>query len=652
MTSFTFVATCVVTLVWNVWHHLEGFFVLFPIMCGIGIRDGMGRFPGHFQKKSRVANFCHFGSTMASLSAAPGPKRARARLVIDDEAHKEGIAWLKKERDRTLSRGELVDIVAVQLHERHQAHLDSLKSGRPPKVEFADRTAAILNRSKEKCQKVWKQYVEERVVSEAPAEGPRGAKNPLIPRTLALGADVREWLHEREISRERTVARDLLAFLISTHVLPQSVMKGKRSIESALRTVQRYVKAIGLRRGKRKGQTTYLEQQHIIVMRDTYATHATELQKTRRFVYTDESFIHQHYKAHDDTLHDPSDKRPVPKEMMKGRRFCFIAAIVSAEPPKSKAPQPPLRAQEDHPPAPSGAADGAPPPAAAASSGSLSSAAAAQLAQLVIDEPRAHLMPETVDIFRGGKQKKDYHAMFNGAYYVEWMKKLLAALKARNITNAVIVMDNAKYHKTLPPGMPKKSWKKQPLIDACTSRGIEVLPKDTRAILWDKLQKLLGDIKPEIVAMAESQGHTVLFTPPRYSELQPIETVWAIVKGRVGRQYTTATTLADVEARLKAEFAVLVPKTVEACIQRANKNLAKLLDLITRSEKAHEDDSSSEREEDEEDEENEEGEEEDEVGEEDGVEDEEDEGEEDEGGEVEEQEESEEDEEEGQEEED
>ena len=68
-------------------------------------------------------------------------------------------------------------------------------------------------------------------------------------------------------------------------------------------------------------------------------------------------------------------------------------------------------------------------------------------------------MPETVDIFRGGKQKKDYHAMFNGAYYVEWMKKLLAALKARNITNAVIVMDNAKYHKTLPPGMPKKSWK-------------------------------------------------------------------------------------------------------------------------------------------------------------------------------------------------
>jgi hypothetical protein len=126
----------------------------------------------------------------------------------------------------------------------------------------------------------------------------------------------------------------------------------------------------------------------------------------------------------------------------------------------------------------------------------------------------------------------------------------------------------------------------------------------------------------------------VLFTPPRYSELQPIETVWAIVKGRVGRQYTTATTLADVEDRLRAEFAALVPKTVEACIQRANKNLAKLLELITRSEKAREDDSSSEREEDEEDEENEEGEKEDEVGEEDGVEDEEDEGEEDEGGEV------------------
>ena len=59
-------------------------------------------------------------------------------------------------------------------------------------------------------------------------------------------------------------------------------------------------------------------------------------------------------------------------------------------------------------------------------------------------------MLDTFDIFEGDKQTIDYHEMFDTKYFVACVVMLLDALEARDIYNAVIVMDNAKYHKTLP----------------------------------------------------------------------------------------------------------------------------------------------------------------------------------------------------------
>jgi len=71
-----------------------------------------------------------------------------------------------------------------------------------------------------------------------------------------------------------------------------------------------------------------------------------------------------------------------------------------------------------------------------------------------------------------------------------------------------------------------------------------------------------------------------MFTPPRYSDLQPIELVWAAIKLAVGRQYDVNTTLADVRARLDKEFENLSSTTVQGCIDTANKFLAKILKLM------------------------------------------------------------------------
>ena len=65
---------------------------------------------------------------------------------------------------------------------------------------------------------------------------------------------------------------------------------------------------------------------------------------------------------------------------------------------------------------------------------------------------------------------------------------------------------------------------------------------------------------PAVVLVAKEMGHTVLFTPPYHSDLQPIELVWAHVKGAVGRQYTVGTTFAQVLQRLKQAFADLATK--------------------------------------------------------------------------------------------
>ncbi|ETV89966.1 hypothetical protein H310_15197 [Aphanomyces invadans] len=46
--------------------------------------------------------------------------------------------------------------------------------------------------------------------------------------------------------------------------------------------------------------------------------------------------------------------------------------------------------------------------------------------------------------------------------------------------------------------------------------------------------------------MAKARGHHVVYSAPGFSELQPIEMVWANVKGSVGRAYTSTTTFQDL----------------------------------------------------------------------------------------------------------
>jgi len=313
------------------------------------------------------------------------------------------------------------------------------------------------------------------------------------------------------------------------------------SLQSALRSVQRFLQRKGFERGKKKGAMNYHLREEYKRKRDEYVYRMVidKPTQSRRKVYMDESYIH-HHKRHNDSLYDPNDEQDLQVQgKNKGQRYCFITAILDADPtvPEEKRDE----------------------------------------------SQKAQLMHATLDIFKGGKQTKDYHGMFNHDYFLNWMRRLLDDLKERQIENAIIVMDNARYHKKKPPSTPQRSSKKAILQAACEEYCIPYQARESKTMLWNKVSHHIdAHIRPVICQMAEREGHEVIFSPPHHSDLQPIELVWAIVKGEVGRQYTTSTTFAMVRQRLEAAFSRVSSHTVQGCINKANKHLHDLWQHITK----------------------------------------------------------------------
>ncbi len=70
-------------------------------------------------------------------------------------------------------------------------------------------------------------------------------------------------------------------------------------------------------------------------------------------------------------------------------------------------------------------------------------------------------------------------------------------------------------------------------------------------------EHITSTVHPTMVALANAAGHRVLFTPPHHSDLQPIEMLWAIVKGQMGRKYSYKTSFKAMQNNLKEAFAFM-----------------------------------------------------------------------------------------------
>ena len=107
--------------------------------------------------------------------------------------------------------------------------------------------------------------------------------------------------------------------------------------------------------------------------------------------------------------------------------------------------------------------------------------------------------------------------------------------------------------------------KKAKLLDECSKQVIHVPDKSIKTEIWRFIEPFIINTLPIICTMAKAEGHEVLFSPPHYFDLHPIEIVWANIKGEVVWKHTTQITFKEVLVRLQESLTNLESHTVQGC---------------------------------------------------------------------------------------
>lgn len=123
----------------------------------------------------------------------------------------------------------------------------------------------------------------------------------------------------------------------------------------------------------------------------------------------------------------------------------------------------------------------------------------------------------------------EYHEEMDFERFKKWFLTLLENLKEPH----TIVMDNASYHSVQRDKAPTSSNRKLDLISWLQSKGIEANEK----MLKTELLRLVRIHKPRtptyiLDEIAKEKGHTVIRLPPYHCQYNPIELIWAQVKGK------------------------------------------------------------------------------------------------------------------------
>ena len=118
-------------------------------------------------------------------------------------------------------------------------------------------------------------------------------------------------------------------------------------------------------------------------------------------------------------------------------------------------------------------------------------------------------------------------------------------------------MDGVRYHKRRtdkkPTSANKSANKKATILAWLQRKGIEATSGQTKDELLSLAASVpISDSSFEVVKLAERWGHSVLYTPRYHCELQPIEGVWGVVKGRIA--IAPVKTEDELHAKLTAAF--------------------------------------------------------------------------------------------------
>ena len=167
-----------------------------------------------------------------------------------------------------------------------------------------------------------------------------------------------------------------------------------------------------------------------------------------------------------------------------------------------------------------------------------------------------------MDLVFEGKKGGDYHQEMNSTVFLEWFERLCTSLPEPSC----IVLDNASYHnsRTEATTSPSSATIKAQMIKWLQDRNITHEPYMTKPELYEIIKRN----KPEIIyktdEIAWQWGHTVLRTPVRQCELNPIERVWAQVKHYVAKNNTTFR-MSDVKKLVIEALQSVTPEKRKKC---------------------------------------------------------------------------------------
>ncbi len=160
------------------------------------------------------------------------------------------------------------------------------------------------------------------------------------------------------------------------------------------------------------------------------------------------------------------------------------------------------------------------------------------------------LIVNALRIFEAKKSTGDYHTMFNAKHFLEWWQmQLMPNLPSK----CVIVVDLATYHLIPEEQITPSTMRKLELCEWLTKNKIKWAKHWLRPRLQEEVENNI-DKTPLIEKLAGQQGHKVLFLPVHHPELNPIETVWAVVKNECGRLLRSGKKFKEVRLHLEKAF--------------------------------------------------------------------------------------------------
>ncbi|XP_061717563.1 uncharacterized protein LOC133525293 [Cydia pomonella] len=173
------------------------------------------------------------------------------------------------------------------------------------------------------------------------------------------------------------------------------------------------------------------------------------------------------------------------------------------------------------------------------------------------------------------KKTGDYHENMDAPHFEKWFGKVLTKMQPED----VIVLDNASYHSRREERTPTMQWRKGDIQGWLRSKNILYDDKYVKKELMDLVNPVKEKYQSYVIdEMAKKKDITVLRLPPYHCELNPIELIWADIKGYVARNNTTFN-FKDLKKLVEDGIEQVTKEKWANCVEHVKKEEKKMCDL-------------------------------------------------------------------------